>query len=97
MIDFRLSSTDSKNLEGYIAKLRKKGFKVEKKTLEVKTPMTRGRVHTYKDTFHAISIETIQELLNLIKITGRSLVITSTSSTEVTYPNKIEIYDNWRE
>lgn len=97
MIDFRLSSTDSKNLEGYIAKLRKKGFKVEKKTLEVKTPMTRGRVHTYKDTFYAISIETIQELLNLIKITGRSLVITSTSSTEVTYPNKIEIYDNWRE
>lgn len=97
MIDFRLSSTDSKNLEGYIAKLRKKGFKVEKKTLEVKTPMTRGRVHTYKDTFYAISIETIQELLNLIEITGRSLVITSTSSTEVTYPNKIEIYDNWRE
>ena len=34
MIDFRLSSTDSKNLEGYIAKLRKKGFKVEKKMFD---------------------------------------------------------------
>ena len=97
MIDFRLSSTDSKNLEGYIAKLRKKGFKVEKKTLEVKTPMTRGRVHTYKDTFYTISIETIQELLNLINITGTSLVIASSSSAEVTYPNEIEIYDYYRE
>ena len=97
MIDFRLSSTDSKNLEGYITKLKKKGFKVEKKTLEVKTPMTRGRVHTYKDTFYDISIETIQELLNLIKIVGSSLVISSTSSTEVPYPDEIEIYDNWRE
>lgn len=97
MIDFRLSSTDSKNLEGYIAKLRKKGFKVEKKTLEVKTPMTRGRVHTYKDTFYTISIETIQDLLNLIKIVGTSLVITSSSSTEDTYSNEIEIYDYYRE
>lgn len=97
MIDFRLSSTDSKNLEGYIAKLRKKGFKVEKKTLEVKTPMTRGQVHSYKDTFYTISIETIQELLNLIDITGTSLVIASSSSAEVTYPNEIEIYDYYRE
>lgn len=97
MTDFRLSSTDSKNLEGYIAKLRKKGFKVEKKTLVVKTPMTRGRVHSYKDTFYTISIETIQELLNLINIIGTSLVITSSSSAEVTYPNEIEIYDYYRE
>ena len=97
MTDFRLSSKDSKNLEGYIAKLRKKGFKVEKKTLEVKTPMTRGQVHSYKDTFYTISIETIQELLNLIDITGTSLVIASSSSAEVTYPNEIEIYDYYRE
>ena len=97
MTDFRLSSTDSKNLEGYIAKLRKKGFKVEKKTLEVKPPMTRGRFHSYKDTFYTISIETIQELLNLIDITGTSLVIASSSSAEVTYPNEIEIYDYYRE
>ena len=97
MTDFRLTSTNSDNLEDYIAKLKKKGFKVEKKTLEVKIPMTRGRVHTYKDTFYAISIETIQELLNLIKIVGSSLVISSTSSTEVPYPDEIEIYDNWRE
>lgn len=97
MTDFRLSSTDSKNLEGYIAKLRKKGFKVEKKTLEVKPPMTRGQVHSYKDTFYTISIETIQELLNLIDITGTSLVIASSSSAEVTYPNEIEIYDYYRE
>lgn len=96
MIDFRLSSTDSKNLEGYIAKLRKKGFKVEKKTLEVKTPMTRGRVHTYKDTFYAISIETIQELLNLRKIIKRPLIIMDVyNGGDV--PNEIEIYDNWRE
>lgn len=96
MIDFRLSSTDSKNLEGYVAKLRKKGFKVEKKTLEVKTPMTRGRVHTYKDTFYAISIETIQELLNLRKIIKRPLIIMDVyNGGDV--PNEIEIYDNWRE
>ena len=31
MIDFRLSSTDSDNLKDYIAKLKKKGFKAEKK------------------------------------------------------------------
>ena len=96
MIDFRLSSTDSKNLEGYIAKLRKKGFKVEKKTLEVKTPMTKGRVHTYKDTFYDISIETIQELLNLRKIIKRPLIIMDAyNGGDV--PNEIEIYDNWRE
>ena len=97
MIYFRLSSTDSDNLKGYITKLRKKGFKVEKKTLEVKTPMTRGQVHSYKDTFYTISIETIQELLNLINIIGTSLVIASSSSAEVTYPNEIEIYDYYRE
>ena len=96
MIDFRLSSTDSKNLEGYIAKLRKKGFKVEKKTLEVKTPMTRGRVHTYKDTFYAISIETIQELLNLRKIVKHPLIIMEAYMGDV-IPDRLEIYDNWRE
>lgn len=96
MIDFRLSSTDSKNLEGYVAKLRKKGFKIEKKTLEVKTQMTRGRVHTYKDTFYAISIETIQELLNLRKIIKRPLIIMDVyNGGDV--PNEIEIYDDWRE
>ena len=52
--------------------------------------------NTYKDTFYAISIETIQELLNLINITGTSLVIASSSSAEVTYPNEIEIYDYYR-
>lgn len=96
MIDFRLSSTDSKNLEGYVAKLRKKGFKVEKKTLEVKTPMTRGRVHTYKDTFYAISIETIQELLNLRKIIKRPLIIMDVYNGGYV-PNEIEIYDDCRE
>ena len=97
MIDFRLSSTDSDNLKGYIAKLKKKGFKVEEKTFETKTQLTRGRVFTYKDKFYTISVETIQELLNLIDITGTSLVIASSSSAEVTYPNEIEIYDYYRE
>ena len=97
MIDFRLSSTDSDNLKGYIAKLKKKGFKVEEKTFETKTQSTRGRVFTYKDKFYTISVETIQELLNLIKIVGSSLIISSTSSTEFPYPDEIEIYDNWRE
>lgn len=96
MIDFRLSSTDSKNLEGYIAKLRKKGFKVEKKTLEAKTPMTRGRVHTYKDTFYVISIETIQELINLRKIVKHPLIIMEAYMCDV-IPNRLEIYDDWRE
>ena len=31
MTDFRLTSTNSDNLEDYIAKLKKKGFKTEKK------------------------------------------------------------------
>ena len=56
MIDFRLSSTDSDNLKGYIAKLKKKGFKVEEKTFETKTKSTRGRVFTYKDKFYTISV-----------------------------------------
>lgn len=55
MIDFRLSSTDSKNLEGYIAKLRKKGFKVEKKTFEQESKVTKGRI--IKNSFYVISIE----------------------------------------
>ena len=97
MIDFRLSSTDSDNLKGYIAKLKKKGFKVEEKTFEQESKVTKGRVFTYKGKFYTISVETIQELLNLIKIVGSSLVISSTSSTEVPYPDEIEIYDNWRE
>ena len=84
-------------MEDYIVKLREKGFKVEKKTLEIKTPMTRGRVYKYKDKFYTISFETIQDLLNLIKIVGTSLVITSSASTEDTYPNEIEIYDYYRE
>lgn len=84
-------------MEDYIVKLREKGFKVEKKTLERKTPTTRGRVYKYKDEFYTISIETIQELLNLIKIVGKAVVITSSSSTEDTYPNEIEIYDYYRE
>lgn len=84
-------------MEDYIVKLREKGFKVEKKTLEIKTPMTRGRVYKYKNKFYTISFETIQDLLNLIKIVGTSLVITSSASTEDTYPNEIEIYDYYRE
>lgn len=96
MTDFRLTSTNSDNLEDYIAKLKKKGFKVEKKTLEVKIPMTRGRVHTYKDTFYAISIETIQELLNLRKIVKYPLIIMDVyNGGDV--PNEIEIYDYYRE
>ena len=96
MTDFRLTSTNSDNLEDYIAKLKKKGFKAEKKTLEVKTPMTRGRVHTYKDTFYDISIETIQELINLRKIVKHPLIIMEAYMCDV-IPDRLEIYDDWRE
>ena len=94
MIDFRLSSTDSKNLEGYIAKLRKKGFKVEKKTFEQESKVTKGRI--IKNSFYVISIETIQELINLRKIVKHPLIIMDAyNGGDV--PNEIEIYDNWRE
>ena len=94
MIDFRLSSTDSKNLEGYIAKLRKKGFKVEKKTFEQESKVTKGRI--IKDSFYVISIETIQELINLRKIVKHPIIIMEAYMCDV-IPDRLEIYDDWRE
>lgn len=94
MIDFRLSSTDSKNLEGYIAKLRKKGFKVEKKTFEQESKVTKGRI--IKDSFYVISIETIQELINLRKIVKHPLIIMEAYMCDV-IQDRLEIYDDWRE
>lgn len=91
MIDFILSSTDSNNLEGYVVKLKKKGFKVEKKTF---SKIVKGEVNKY--SFYVISIETIQELINLRKIVKSPFIIMDAYYGE-DIQNRLEIYDDWRE
>ena len=94
MIDFRLTSTDDRNLEDYIVKLRKKGFKVEKKTFEQESKVTKGQIIKY--SFYVISIETTQELINLRKIVKHPLIIMAACMGDV-IPDILEIYDDWRE
>lgn len=88
MTEFRLDSTDG-GLQPYYEKLVANGFTF--RTREEKAPHWRTA-----QTIYYINVETMDDLLKLIKTVDCHVIVNTESYKEDNVP-EIEIYDGWRE